>query len=101
MNLSTSMDRQLNHHLLPAHRRPLHWGFFSRSLKPVLSVASGDFVTIETLTQRCVRLLGRTPQGLNGGQRSIRQSRIEASLGIGIAAADQGIIPTWSIKRAG
>lgn len=28
----------------------MHWGFFSRSLKPVLSIESGDFVTIETLT---------------------------------------------------
>ena len=28
----------------------MHWGYFSKSLKPVVEVDSGDFVTIETLT---------------------------------------------------
>jgi acetamidase/formamidase len=40
----------IEHHVLPATAETVHWGYFSRSLKPVLSVASGDFVTIETLT---------------------------------------------------
>ncbi|HXO91847.1 MAG TPA: hypothetical protein VN849_13760, partial [Stellaceae bacterium] len=39
-----------NHYLVPATAETVHWGYFSRSLKPVLSVGSGDFVTIETLT---------------------------------------------------
>ena len=38
------------HHLVPATPETVHWGYFSRSLKPVLSVHSGDLVTIETLT---------------------------------------------------
>jgi acetamidase/formamidase len=38
------------HHVVPATAETVHWGYFSRSLKPVLSIASGDFVTIETLT---------------------------------------------------
>jgi acetamidase/formamidase len=38
------------HHVVPATPETVHWGYFSRSLKPVLSIASGDFVTIETLT---------------------------------------------------
>jgi acetamidase/formamidase len=63
MNLSTSMDRQLNHHLLPATPETVHWGFFSRSLKPVLSVASGDFVTIETLTHHAYDDHARMIQG--------------------------------------
>ena len=41
---------RLNHYLVPATAATVHWGYFSRSLKPVLTVASGDFVTIETLT---------------------------------------------------
>src|SRR5580704_13438908 len=39
-----------NHIVVPATPATVHWGYFSRSLKPVLSVASRDFVTIETLT---------------------------------------------------
>ncbi len=29
----------------------MHWGFFSRSLKPLIEIASGDTITVETLTQ--------------------------------------------------
>jgi hypothetical protein len=28
----------------------VHWGFFSKSLPPLIEVSSGDFVTIETVT---------------------------------------------------
>ena len=42
--------RRINHYLVPVTAATVHWGYFSRSLKPVLSVESGDFVTIETLT---------------------------------------------------
>lgn len=40
----------VRHHHLPVSPKTIHWGFLSRSLKPVLHVRSGDFVTIETLT---------------------------------------------------
>ena len=40
----------VRHHLLPISPETIHWGFFSRTLKPVLEVRSGDYVTIETLT---------------------------------------------------
>jgi acetamidase/formamidase len=39
-----------SHHYVPATAETVHWGYFSRALKPVLLVASGDFVTIEALT---------------------------------------------------
>lgn len=39
-----------HHHLAVAADR-VHWGFFSRALKPVLEVASGDTITVETLSQ--------------------------------------------------
>jgi acetamidase/formamidase len=39
----------VSHYILPATAETVHWGYFSRSLQPVLSVQSGDFVTIETL----------------------------------------------------
>lgn len=40
----------LRHHFLPARPDTVHWGYFSRQLRPVLEVRSGDYVTVETLT---------------------------------------------------
>jgi acetamidase/formamidase len=37
-------------HQLPATPSTVHWGFFDPRLAPVLTVASGDLVAIETLT---------------------------------------------------
>jgi len=42
--------REVRHHHLPVRPDTIHWGYFSRMLKPVLEVRSGDYVTIETLT---------------------------------------------------
>jgi acetamidase/formamidase/AraC-like DNA-binding protein len=39
------------HHHLTAEAAHVHWGYFSRSLPPQIEIASGDIVTIETLTQ--------------------------------------------------
>ena len=39
-----------NHYHVPATDKTVHWGYFSKSLKPVVEVESGDFVTIEALT---------------------------------------------------
>lgn len=39
------------HHRLPVDARRVHWGYFSRSLAPAIEIASGDSVTVETLTQ--------------------------------------------------
>src|SRR4051794_28184306 len=41
---------EARHHLVPATPETVHWGYFSKSLAPVVSVESGDLVTIETLT---------------------------------------------------
>src|SRR3954452_8228729 len=48
----TSAARQgrPNHHYLPATADTVHWGYFSKLLKPVVEVDSGDYVTIEALT---------------------------------------------------
>lgn len=37
-------------HYLPASVDTVHWGYFSRFLKPAVEVRSGDFITIECLT---------------------------------------------------
>ena len=35
-----------NHYFIPASDRTVHWGYFSRSLKPLVEVESGDFFTM-------------------------------------------------------
>jgi acetamidase/formamidase len=39
-----------SHHHLPATADTVHWGYFSKSLKPKLEISPGDYVTIEALT---------------------------------------------------
>lgn len=39
-----------SHYFIPASADTVHWGYFSKSLKPQVEINSGDFVTIETLT---------------------------------------------------
>ena len=39
-----------NHYYVPATDKTVHWGYFSKLLKPQVEVSSGDFVTIEALT---------------------------------------------------
>ena len=41
---------QPSHHYVPATAETVHWGYFSKLLKPVVEVNSGDYVTIEALT---------------------------------------------------
>ena len=56
------------HHHLGASRDTVHWGFFSRSLAPVLQIEPGDLVTIETLTQHAYDDHERMIQGDSGAQ---------------------------------
>ena len=38
------------HHHLHSSPETCHWGFFDAQLKPVLTIASGDEVTIDTIS---------------------------------------------------
>jgi acetamidase/formamidase len=49
-NKNPATARKARHYVVPATPETVHWGYFSHALKPVLSIGSGDFVTIETLT---------------------------------------------------
>src|SRR5947209_8586674 len=40
----------MTHHHLHSSSETCHWGFFEAKLKPVLTIASGDEVTIDTLS---------------------------------------------------
>ena len=50
MHPKADRKHALSHHHLPAKADTVHWGYFSRSLAPILEVESGDLVTIEVLT---------------------------------------------------
>ena len=67
-NRHTGATGQASHHDLPATAATVHWGYFSRSLKPVLSVKSGDFVTIEALTHHAYDDYARMIEGDPGAE---------------------------------
>ncbi|MEB0055931.1 acetamidase/formamidase family protein [Variovorax sp. LG9.2] len=56
------------HHHLPANAQTIHWGYFSRSIPPVLRIESGDIVTIETLTQHAYDDHERMIKGDSGAE---------------------------------
>ena len=56
------------HHHLPATAQTIHWGYFSRSIPPVLRIRSGDIVTIETLTQHAYDDFERMIKGDSGAE---------------------------------
>lgn len=53
----------LSHYHIAATDRTVHWGYFSRSLKPLVEIESGDFVTIETVTHHAGDDLERMVKG--------------------------------------
>lgn len=56
------------HHYLRATCDTVHWGYLSHDLPPVLTVRSGDTVTVETLTQHATDDWERMIQGDPGAQ---------------------------------
>jgi acetamidase/formamidase/AraC-like DNA-binding protein len=60
------------HHHLPVDASRVHWGFFSRSLTPLMGVSSGDTVTVETLTQHASDDPARMIQGDPGAESVFR-----------------------------
>src|SRR5688572_5661224 len=41
---------EAKYHYLPATAETVHWGYFSKLLKPQVEIDSGDYITIEALT---------------------------------------------------
>ena len=63
------------HHHLPALPSTIHWGYFSHAITPVLRVASGDIVTIETLTQHAYDDYERMIKGDSGAESVFHWTR--------------------------
>jgi acetamidase/formamidase len=65
----TSMKRStINHYHIAATAEAVHWGYFSKNLKPLVTVESGDFVTLETLTHHAGDDLERMVKGDPGAE---------------------------------
>jgi acetamidase/formamidase len=59
---------QPTYHYLPATADTVHWGYFSKLLKPRLEVDSGDYVTIEALTHHANDDAERMVKGDSGAE---------------------------------
>jgi acetamidase/formamidase len=57
-----------NHYYVPAAVNTVHWGYFSKSLKPLFAIESGDFATIEVLTHQAGDDYERMIQGDPGAE---------------------------------
>src|SRR5580704_513094 len=75
--MAATSDRAhaINHHLLPVTAATVHWGYYSRSLPPVLEVNSGDLVTIETLTHHAYDDYARMIEGDPGAENVFHWTR--------------------------
>lgn len=69
---ATAAGRHLH---LPATPETVHWGYFSRDIAPVLTIDSGDIVTIETLTQHAYDDYARMIKGDSGAERVFHWTR--------------------------
>lgn len=56
------------HYYIPATSQTVHWGYFSSLIKPILSINSGDYLTIETITQHAYDDYERMIQGDAGAE---------------------------------
>lgn len=63
------------HHHLAATAQTIHWGYFSRHIPPKLTIASGDIVTIETLTQHAYDDYERMIRGDSGAESVFHWTR--------------------------
>jgi acetamidase/formamidase/AraC-like DNA-binding protein len=63
------------HHYLRANNKTIHWGYLSKSLPPVLTVNSGDAVTVETLTHHANDDCERMIKGDSGAESVFHWTR--------------------------
>src|SRR5712671_2785343 len=57
-----------SYHHLPANAETVHWGYFSKLLKPQLEIDPGDYVTIEALTHHANDDAERMVKGDTGAE---------------------------------
>lgn len=67
-NIPPSDIQSPRQYYLPVSDKTVHWGYFSNEIKPVLTIRSGDIVTIETLSQHASDDVERMIDGDAGAQ---------------------------------
>ena len=99
-----------SHHYVPATADTVHWGYFSKLLKPVVEIDSSDFVTIETLTHHAnddaERMVKGDPGAESGvflveGQEGRRPARRRTDRRQAIGAWLRGRIRCAHLHRSG
>ncbi|HEX3862782.1 MAG TPA: acetamidase/formamidase family protein, partial [Stellaceae bacterium] len=75
VELAARQQDEPTHHHLPVDASRVHWGFFSRALKPLIEIASGDTITVETLSQHASDDPERMITGDPGAESVFRWTR--------------------------
>ena len=83
-----------SYHHLPANADTVHWGYFSKKLKPQVEIDSGDFITIEALTHHANDDAERSPRWLMEIGAFTRSSR---KISLPVARPD----PQYQLGRSG
>jgi acetamidase/formamidase/AraC-like DNA-binding protein len=72
---SAAENAEHRHHHLSVDATRVHWGYFSHSRAPAVEIASGDTITIETLTQHASDDPERMIDGDAGAESVFRWTR--------------------------
>jgi acetamidase/formamidase len=75
MAVDQQTPKQHSHYYIPVTAKTVHWGYYSRSLTPLIEVDSGDFVTIETLTHHAYDDHARMIEGDPGAESVFHWTR--------------------------
>jgi acetamidase/formamidase len=102
VNQVSSADEQgmpmRKHYHVSALPETVHWGFFSKKLKPLVTVASGDFVSIETVTHRAGDDVARMVTGDDGVEQIYHWDKAKKTIdrrGAGAMDAKNGAGAGW------
>ena len=76
---SKKAGEQVSHYYVPANNKTIHWGYFSKTMEPLLKLESGDYATIETITHHSNDDIERMVKG-DPGAESIFQWDANLSL---------------------
>lgn len=86
------------HYHVSALPETVHWGFFSKNLKPLATVESGDFVSIETVTHRAGDDVARMVTGDAGVEKIYHWDKAKKTIdrrGAGAMDAKNGAGAAW------
>ena len=65
---SKQAGEQVSHYYVPANNKTIHWGYFSKTMEPLLKLESGDYATIETITHHSNDDVDRMVKGDPGAE---------------------------------